>query len=408
MTVHPFRIEIKQSILDDLQERLSRSRLASGMKEAGWDYGVSPAYLEELCRYWRSEFDWRKQESHLNSFKQFRTEVDGVGLHFIHERGKSENAIPLLLVHGWPDSFARFLKIIPLLTDPAAHGATGQPCFDVVVPSLPGFGFSDRPQKPGLTFNFADLLKKLMVKELGYSRFAMQGGDWGASVAEHMARSHAASLIGIHITDVPFFHMFEKPREPSGAEEAYLKAMQAWSQKEGAYGLIQSTKPQTVAMGLNDSPVGLASWLIEKFRAWSDCDGDLERRFSKDEMLTHIMIYWVTQTIDSSFFPYYDMANAGAVRWISETVKGLVGSRDQVPAGFALFPKDLVPPPREWAERFFNVQRWTEMPRGGHFAALEEPELLAQELRAMFGRDHQVVSRHQNKSHQAPEGTFVT
>jgi microsomal epoxide hydrolase len=202
-------------------------------------------------------------------------------------------------------------------------------------------------------------------------------------VAEHLARSYGSSVIGIQLTDVPFYHMFQKPSDATGAEEKYLKKMEEFQHKEGAYALIQGTRPLTLAQGLNDSPAGLAAWLVEKFRAWSDCDGDVEKRFSKDELLTHVMIYWVTETVGTSFYPYYDMANAGAMRWISETIKKWIGSSD-VPAGFALFPKDLVPPPRHWAERFFNVQRWTEMPRGGHFAAAEEPELLAQEIRAMF------------------------
>lgn len=383
MSLTPFRIDVPDSILDDLQARLNNTRMASGMAKAGWDYGTSPVYLDDLIDYWRKEFNWRKQENYLNTFNQFRAEMDGVGIHFIHERGKGDNPIPLLLIHGWPDSFARFLKIIPLLTDPASHGAKLQPAFDVIVPSLPGFGFSDRPRQPGMTFAFGDLLHKLMVGELGYSRFAVHGGDWGGIVTEHMARSHSESLIGIHLTDVPFFHMFQKPSDPSRAEAAYLKTMEEFPQHDGAYALIQSTRPQTLACGLNDSPAGLAAWIVEKFRAWSDCDGNLEKRFSKDEILTNIMIYWVTQTIDSSFFPYYDLANAGALRWISETFKTWLGST-KVPAGFALFPKDIGTPPREWAERFFNVQRWTKMPRGGHFAAMEEPELLAQELRSMF------------------------
>jgi pimeloyl-ACP methyl ester carboxylesterase len=384
MAIQRFRIDVEKSVLDDLQERLAKTRFATGTEGAGWDYGTNPTYLEDLCGYWRHAFDWRKQESYLNSFKHFRADVDGVGLHFIHEKGKGDNPIPLLLVHGWPDSFARFLKVIPMLTDPAAHGSDPQPSFDVIVPSLPGFGFSDRPRKQGLTFGFGDLLHKLMVEELGYRRFAVQGGDWGGAVAEQMARSHASSLIGIHLTDVPFSHMFQSPKNPSGAEEQYLKKMKAFTQKEGAYALIQSTRPQSLACGLNDSPAGLAAWIVEKFRAWSDCDGDLESRFSRDEILTNIMIYWVTQTIDSSFFPYYDLANAGALQWTAEAVKTWLGST-KVPAGFALFPKDLVTPPREWAERFFNVLRWNEMPRGGHFAAMEEPELFVQDLRSMFG-----------------------
>lgn len=384
MAIQPLRIDVKQPVLDDLHDRLARTRFTTGINEAGWECGTSLDYLKDLCRYWQREFDWREQERSLNRFTQFRCDVDGVGLHFIHARGKGHNPIPLLLVHGWPDTFARFVKAIPLLTDPAAHGAALEPSFDVVAPSLPGFGFSDKPQKAGLTFRFGDLLNKLMVKELGYQRFAVQGGDWGGMVAEQTARSHASSVIGIQLTDVPFFHMFQKPHDLTAAEENYLKKMELFQQKEGAYALIQSTRPQTLACGLNDSPAGLAAWIVEKFRAWSDCNGDLERRFSRDEILTTIMIYWATQTIESSFLPYYDLANAGPLRWTSEALKTWLGST-KVPAGFALFPNDLVTPPRAWAERFFNIQRWTEMPRGGHFAAFEEPELFVQDLRSMFG-----------------------
>ena len=383
MAGQPYRIDVPDSILEDLRSRLARTRFARGLDGAGWDYGTSVSFLEDLCGYWRRGFDWRAQESRLNSFRQFRADVDGVGLHFIHERGAGDDPIPLLLLHGWPDSFVRFLKVIPLLTRPAAHGAEGQPAFDVVVPSLPGFGFSDRPPRAGLTFGFGDLMHRLMT-DLGYRRFAIHGGDWGGTVAEHTARSHASSVIGIHLTDVPFFHMFQQPADPSAAESAYLKKMEAFQKTEGGYAIIQSTRPQTLAAGLNDSPAGLASWIVEKFRAWSDCDGDVERRFSRDELLTNVMIYWVTETIDSSFLPYYDLANTGALRWIAEMVKTWLGST-QVPAGFALFPKDLVTPPREWAVRFFDVRRWSEMPRGGHFAAMEEPDLLVKDIRAMFG-----------------------
>ncbi len=393
MSVQPFHIAVPNPVLNELQERLANTRFTGGMDGAGWDYGTSRDYLSDLCDYWRREYDWRKQEGYLNSFKQFRAEVDGVGLHFIHERGKGENPLPLLLVHGWPDSFARFLKIITMLTDPTAYGVDHQRSFDVIVPSLPGFGFSDRPRKRGLTFAFGDLLHKLMVDKLGYRRFAVHGGDWGGTVAEHMARSHSGSLIGIHLTDVPFFHMFQKPSDLSSSEAAYLKKMERFPQTEGAYALIQSTRPQTLAFGLNDSPAGLAAWIVEKFRAWSDCDGDVESCFTKDEILTNIMIYWVTQTIDSSFYPYWDLANAGALRWVSEMVKTWAGSTE-VPAGFALFPKDLSTPPRKWAERFFNVQRWTVMPSGGHFAAMEEPELLAEDLRAMFASSSTVAAPH--------------
>ena len=383
MAIQSFQIEVQRSVLDDARDRLRRTRWTDGMEGAGWEYGTNPEYLKQLCDYWRDAFDWQKQQADLNAFRHFRADVDGIGIHFIHERGNGAGAMPILLVHGWPDSFARFLKIIPMLAHPEAHGGDARESFDVIVPSLPGYGFSDKPRKPELTFNFAALMHKLMVDELGYRRFAVQGGDWGGMVAEHMARSYASSVIGVHLTDVPFYHMFQKPGDMTGAEEKYLKKMEAFQQKEGAYALIQGTRPLTLAQGLNDSPAGLAAWLVEKFRAWSDCDGDVEKRFTKDEMLTHVMIYWATQTIATSFNPYYDLMNAGAMRWISETIKKWVGSAS-VPAGFALFPKDLVTPPREWAERFFNVQRWTEMPRGGHFAAFEEGDLLVGDVREFF------------------------
>jgi microsomal epoxide hydrolase len=222
-----------------------------------------------------------------------------------------------------------------------------------------------------------------MSRELGYERFGAHGGDWGSTVTEHLARSHAASVVGIHLTDVPFWHAFQAPDDPSPAEAKLLAANQQFPMQEGAYAMIQGTRPQTLADGLNDSPAGLAAWIVEKFERWSDCDGDVERRFSKDELLTNVMIYWATETIGSSFLPYYDITHAGVARWIVEKAKDWLAST-RVPAGFALFPKDLTRPPREWAERFFDVKRWTEMPRGGHFAAMEEPELLANDLREFF------------------------
>jgi microsomal epoxide hydrolase len=222
-----------------------------------------------------------------------------------------------------------------------------------------------------------------MTKELGYPLFGAHGGDWGSTVTEHLARSHSASVLGIHLTDVPFWHAFRQPDDASPAEREFLKRNQDFQMGEGAYAMIQGTRPQTLADGLNDSPAGLAAWLVEKFQRWSDCDGDVERRFSKDELLTNVMIYWVTESIGSSFLPYYDLVNAGAPRWILEKAKEWLAST-AVPAGFALFPKDIGHPPRSWAERFFNVQRWAELPRGGHFAAFEEPELLAREIREFF------------------------
>ena len=379
MNVTPFEIGVGQEILDDLDGRLARTRWIPSASESTWEYGTDPVYLRELCAYWLNDFDWRKQEAALNALHHFRADVGGLRIHFVHERGSGARPMPILLTHGYPDSFVRFLKLIPLLTAEDADGFS----FDVVVPSIPGYGFSDRPTDSGLTFRIGGLWKTLMADALGYRRFAAHGGDWGSTITEQLARSHSDSLIGIHLTDVPFSHMFQKPDDATAAERRYLEKMEEFQKKEGAYAMIQGTRPYTLAHGLNDSPAGIASWIVEKFRAWSDCGGDVEKRFTKDELLVNLMIYWTTGTIGSSFLPYYDSANAGPLRWMAEKVKEWVGSA-QAPAAFAIFPKDLVDPPREWAERFFNVQRWTEMPSGGHFAAMEEPELLADDLRAFF------------------------
>jgi pimeloyl-ACP methyl ester carboxylesterase len=333
--------------------------------------------------YWRTSYDWSKQEEALNRFSHFKADVDGLGIHFIHERGVGPNPFPLLLTHGYPDSFYRFAKIIPMLTHPETYGGSANDAFDVVVPDLPGYGFSDKPPDKGMLFRVNNLWAELMTKGLGYARFGAHGGDWGSTVTEQLARSHAESVVAIHLTDVPFGHLFQRPDDPSSAEMSFFKKADQWQKKEGAYAMIQSTKPQSLAQALNDSPVGLASWIVEKFYTWSDCGGAIESRFTKDELLTHIMIYWVTESIGSSFLPYYDFANASALTWIKEGVKKWTGS-SQVPAAFALFPKDIGNPPREWAQRFFNVRRWTEMERGGHFAAMEEPELLVADIRAWF------------------------
>lgn len=376
--VEPFKIEISQKTLDDLRARLKNTRWPDEVEGADWDYGTNLEYLKELCSYWQNDFDWRKQEAELNEFKHFKSEIDGYKIHFIHEKGAGKNRIPLLLTHGFPDSFYRFKKIIPLLTA-EKDGVS----FDVVAPSIPGYGFSDKSKEKGTLFKIADLWGTLMTERLGYTRFAAHGGDWGSIITERLARSYSDSLVGIHLTEVPFAHIFEKPDDLSAAEEKFFARNEKWQKEEGAYAMIQATKPQSLAYGLNDSPAGLAAWLVEKFRTWSDCGGDVETRFTKDELLTNIMIYWGSETINSSFRLYYDAMNAGALFWIGETIKKWVGSSD-VPTGFASFPKDLNPPPREWAERFFNITRWTEMPRGGHFAAFEEPELLAEDIREFF------------------------
>jgi pimeloyl-ACP methyl ester carboxylesterase len=368
MKAKPFQIKIPQSVLDDLQERLAKTRWPDEVEGASWDYGTNLAYLKGLAKYWQNDFNWREQEAALNKLAHFKAEIDGVGLHFIHERGKGPNSTPLLLLHGWPDSFYRFYKIIPMLVDPEKYGGKAEDSFDVIVPSLPGFAFSDRPKGEVSTS-----LAKLMTEVLGYKRFAVHGGDVGSGLTEKLAGDYPASVVGIHLADIPFTHLLTVSRIGlSDVEKNYLEIGQAWLRTEGAYVMMQATKPQTLSFGLNDSPVGLAAWQVEKFRAWSDCNGEVETRFSKDELLTNATLYWVTQTIGSSFMPYYAQEYSPGTK------------RSEVPTGAAVFPKNIVSAPREFAERFFNIQRWTELARGGHFTALEEPELLAHDLQEFF------------------------
>jgi pimeloyl-ACP methyl ester carboxylesterase len=378
-----FQIDVPQTKLEDLQSRLGNTRWSHQVRGANWDQGTDLDYLKQLIRYWESQYDWRKQQEAINQFAQYKADIDGIGIHFVHERGRGPNPFPLILTHGYPDSFYRFAKIIPMLTDPARFGGNAEDSFDVVVPDLPGYGFSDRPMSNGMIFRVHDLWAQLMTETLGYKKFGAHGGDWGSTVTEQLALHHPQAVVAIHLTDIPFGHLFQKPRDPSAEEEKFLQKSEKWMKKEGAYAQIQSTKPQSLAQGLNDSPAGLAAWMIEKFQSWSDCHGKIESRFSKDEILTHVMIYWVTESIGPSFLPYYDFANAGALTWMKEGIQKVITS-SKVPAAFALFPKDISQPPRHWAERFFDVQRWTEMPRGGHFAAMEEPELLAADLRDWF------------------------
>lgn len=383
MPTQPFEVSVSPSTLEDLRDRLLGARTALGDDASGWDAGTSPAYLRQLIDYWRTKYDWRAAEVRINRFANFRATIGETIVHFIHQRGRGESPLPLVLTHGFPDSFLRFIDLIPLLSDPAAHGADPSDAFDVVVPSLPGFAFSSGPRKESGIFHVGDLWHRLMTEELGYRRFGAHGGDFGSTVTEHLARGHAASVVGIHLTDVPFWHAFQRPSDLRPSEEKYFAFQEQFLMKQGAYAMIQGTRPQTLADALNDSPAGLAAWMVDFFQRWSDCDDDVEKRFTKDELLTNVMVYWITGTIGSSFLPYYDLTNAGAARWIVEKAKEWIGS-SKVPAGFALFPKDLSNPPREWAERFFDVQRWTEMDCGGHFAALEEPETLVRDIREFF------------------------
>jgi pimeloyl-ACP methyl ester carboxylesterase len=372
--IQPYTINIGSPVIDDLRRRLEKSRWVDGIDNDNWEAGTNGKYLKELCEYWSRDFDWNKNESYLNSFSHFKAKIDGTDIHFIHEKGNGSNRIPILLIHGYPDSFMRFLKITPLLKAQDEAGIS----FDLVIPSIPGYGFSQIPKEPGMNQErIAALFAKLMTEQLGYSRFIVHGGDWGSGTAEQMAFHFPQNLEGIHLTDIPWYHLFsmqaDKMTEP---EKKYMQAGQQWSQREGAYALLQSTKPQTAAHALNDSPVGLAGWLIDKFYSWSDCDGSLEKIFSRDELLTNCTIYWATQTISSALRLYYEAAMA-----LQQMNKNKEIKKIEIPTGVAVFPKDMVPAPREFAERIFTVQHWTEMPKGGHFTAMEQPEPFANDIR---------------------------
>ena len=379
MNAQPFKVQVPETTLEDLKERLARTRWPDEIAGSAWDYGTNLAYHKELVEYWRTGFDWRAQEAAINTFSHFRATVGGLGIHFIHERGKGPNPLPLIITHGWPGSFFEMSKITPLLTDPGSHGGDPEDAFHVVAPSMPGYGFSDHPASRGMhVFKIADLWAQLMTEDLGYRRFGAQGGDWGASVTAYLGFAHPDNLVGIHVTSMtrPTPYLGPGSKALSEAEKALLKQRESWLLAEGGYSHLQGTKPQTLSYGLNDSPAGLAAWLVEKYRTWSDCGGDVERRFTKDELLTTATIYWATQTISSSTRLYYETQNHP---WEMKQ-----GERISVPSAMAVFPKELSRPPREWGERSYNVQRWTVMPRGGHFAALEEPKLLAEDIRAFF------------------------
>ncbi|AWK51559.1 multidrug MFS transporter [Clostridium beijerinckii] len=377
MSIERFHIKVSDEVLEDLKYKLDHVRWPDQLEGSAWERGTELNYLKSLVSYWREEFDWRKQESELNSFHQFRCNIDGIDIHFIHERGKGPNPIPIILTHGWPDSYIRYQKIIPLLTDPARYGGNPEDSFDVIVPSLPGFGFSSKPKHSGVNNSYvSELWAKLMTEKLGYSKFVAHGGDVGSGVTRYLALNHPELLMGIHLTDIGIIKDLmtsDNKADLSEEELQYKKDASGWISNEGGYMSIQSTKPQTLAYGLSDSPVGLASWIIEKFRGWSDCNGDLSQRFTKDELLTNIMIYWVTNTIGSSANTYYENTHS----------LPSMGHID-VPTGLALFPADILLPPKEWTKRNLNITRLTTMISGGHFTAMEEPELLAEEIRAFF------------------------
>jgi pimeloyl-ACP methyl ester carboxylesterase len=378
--VVPFEIHIPDEEIADLKARLARARFPDEIDGAGWDYGTNLAYLDELLEYWRNEFDWRAEERKLNEFDHFKTNIDGLDLHFIHQRSSRLDAMPLVLTHGWPGSFVEFTKIIGPLTDPVRHGGRAEDSFNVVVVSLPGFGFSGHPRERGYTpERMADTIASLMAR-LGYDRYGAQGGDWGSRISRYLAINHAEHVVGLHLNfcqaGPPPGSAPEPPAavDPSPAESKRLAASREFASEGRGYFELQSTKPQTIAYALNDSPTGLAAWIIEKFQGWSDSDGDVERSFTKDELLTNISLYWFTQSAASSARIYYEQRHA----------EPEPEPRITVPTACAVFATEIVAPRRAWVEEAYNLVRWTEMPSGGHFAALEEPELLVEDIRAFF------------------------
>ena len=379
MAIEKFAIHVADDVLADLSRRLDATRWPDELENAGWEYGSNLAYMKSLAAYWRNGFNWRQQEAALNQLPQYRVTIDGLNIHFVHVRGKGPAPIPLIISHGWPGSFIEMIKLIPLLTDPAAHGGKAEDAFDVVVPSLPGYGFSDRPREKGMNQNRIAALWVRLMEELGYKRFAAQGGDWGSIISIALGLDYPERIIGLHLNYIAGRFLLggtlNQPQEDKVAS-AFLQELRGWWEREGGYSHIQATRSQTLGYGLNDSPAGLAAWIVEKFRVWSDCGGDVESVFTRDELLTNVMIYWVTQTIVSSTRLYYESRE----RPLSLSA----GNRVKPPVAVTLFPKEIGMPPRALAERGLNIARWTAMPRGGHFAAMEQPELLAQDIREFF------------------------
>ncbi len=374
-TIERFQIRVDDSVLEDLRTRLEQTRIPDQIEGSGWEYGIPLDYLRELVDYWRAGYDWRAQEARLNELEHFHTRVDGQSIHFIHARSEHVDALPLLLTHGWPGSVLEFLDVIPRLTAPEAHGGHAADAFHVVAPSLPGYGFSEPTRTRGWNVQrIARAFVELMGR-LGYSRYGAQGGDWGAQVSTRIGALDPEHCAAIHV-NMPIADPPEDRVPLSDVDKADLTAMRTFQREESGYALEQATKPQTLGVGLNDSPAGLLAWIVEKFRTWSDCDGHPENVFTRDQLITNVMVYWATQTIASSARLYWEHQHVGS----GEAPRQFVG----VPTGVARYPKEVVRFPRSWVERRYNVTHWAVMPRGGHFAAMEQPELFTEDLRNFF------------------------
>ncbi len=372
--IERFEINVDNAVLDDLQRRLELTRFPDQIPDTGWEYGMPLSYLQPLVEYWRDGYVWRAQERELNRLEHWRTTIDGQALHFVHVRSRHADAFPLVISHGWPGSIVEFLKIIGPLTDPEAYGGNASDAFHLVLPSLPGYAFSGPTSTPGwdakrIAAAFAELMRRL-----GYDRYGAQGGDWGAMITNYLAIVDADHVAAIHL-NMPLTTPSADVADLSPEELADLGDMAHFEAEESGYRILQGTKPQTPGFALNDSPVGLCAWIVEKFKTWSDCGDNPETVFTRDELLTNVMLYWVTQTATSAGRLYYETRKSRHYG---------IEQRIGLPTGVARYPKDVLRFPRAWIERQYNVTRWTDMPRGGHFPAMEVPDLFVPDVRAFF------------------------
>ena len=375
-----FRIEIPEADLRDLRERLARTRWPESETVEDWSQGVPLVYLKDLCGYWGERYDWRATESRLNALPHFRTMIDGLGIHFLHVRSPHAEALPLVITHGWPGSLVEFLKVIGPLTDPIAHGGDSRDAFHVVCPSLPGYGFSDKPTRPGWGVQHIAAAWTALMARLGYERYGAQGSDWGTSISASVGQQDPGHVAGIHLSPPlapPDPATFDDLTE---RERAALASMKRSAERDSGYSQEQSTRPQTIGYALVDSPAALCAWIIEKFWAWTDCDGHPENVLTRDELLDNVMLYWLPGTGASSARLYWESS-----RQVNEWISGPTGDTVAVPTGCSIFPKEIQRPSRRWAEmRFLDIRYWNEPDRGGHFAAFEQPDLFVEELRAFF------------------------
>lgn len=372
----PFTIEVADDVLDDLRRRLHNTRWPEAELVDDWSQGIPLSYVQEVCDYWADEYDWRAREAALNRFDQFITEIDGIDIHFVHMRSPHENALPLIITHGWPGSIVEFHRVLEPLTDPTAHGSDAAHAFHVVVPSLPGFGFSGKPTETGWGVDkIADVFAELMAR-LGYDRYVAQGGDWGSAITTALGALHPDQCAAIHVTLAMGFRP-KADGDLTREEQRALDRIQYYHDWDSGYSKQQSTRPQTLGYGLVDSPAGQAAWILEKFWAWTDCEGHPENALTRDELLDNIMFYWVGGSGASSARIYWESFGRGVRHTVS------------IPSGFSVFPKEIVPPVRKWVDEYYtDIRHWSELDRGGHFAAFEVPDLYLDEVRSCFRAFH--------------------